>query len=314
MAQDRPSVHSAASPEDVGPRILAVDDDEMARFLLQTLLPKLGYSVRTASGGDEALAILEAEAGFAAILLDREMPGKDGIATTRMIKADPALERIPIIMVTGSTAPEEVQEGIEAGVFYYLPKPVNERVLSSVVAAALRQHAQTEILLKGGNETRGFELTTAAKFTFRSLDEAESLAGFVANYFPDPERSIEGIGALLINAVEHGICGIGLERKGKLLAGGLWREAVDRMLSKLPVTRTASAAVSRKETGVTLVVSDPGNGFDWRQFTTIDMSRSSASHGRGILRARSFAFDAVDYNAAGNQVLAFVRAKERFEW
>ena len=82
----------------------------------------------------------EGETGFAAILLDRLMPRMDGIELLGKIKATPALEQIPIIMVTATSDPASIQEGLDAGVYYYLIKPFEPKVLLSIVKAAVEQY------------------------------------------------------------------------------------------------------------------------------------------------------------------------------
>lgn len=293
--------------------ILAVDDDPTALVMMQALLSRLGYQVVTATGGNQALEALRAQP-IAAILLDREMPGMNGIDTVRAIKADDSLTSVPIIMVTGSNDPAQVREGIEAGVFYYLEKPADAQLLSSVVSAALRQASERTVLSSGENSTRGFDLTDIVKFRFRTLEDAIALSGFVANYFPDPNRALDGAAALLFNAVEHGLCRLGFEAKGAALQNGTLETEVAQRLTKLPPESCATASVARRDGGVVLAVSDPGPGFDWRQYTDLDVNRSGATHGRGIMRAKTLAFDELRFNAKGNQVLGLMRDQEEFEW
>lgn len=303
--------HRDRGPEPV--TVLAVDDDPTALVMMEGLLARLGYDVVTATGGQEALTLLK-QRPVSAILLDREMPGLNGVDTVRAIKTDTALASIPIVMVTGSNDPEQVREGIEAGVFYYLEKPADAQLLASVLSAALRQATERSALSQTEASTRGFDLTDSVRFRFRSISDATALAGFVANYFPDPDRVLEGVAALLFNAVEHGLCRIGFEAKGKALRDGTLDAEISRRLKALPAEAIATAAVARREGGVLLAVSDPGPGFDWRAYVDLDITRSGASHGRGIMRARTMCFDELRYGKAGNQVVGVVREREDFEW
>ncbi|MEI4472071.1 response regulator [Frigidibacter sp. MR17.24] len=294
-------------------KILAIDDDPVALMVIQALLKRLGYDAESAPNGEVALDMLVGDYRPEAILVDREMPGMNGVSFVRELKRDRGLSQIPVIMVTGSDDPEEVREGLDAGVFYYLQKPADVGILASVLAAALRQADQTRQLETGERSTTGFDLAEAAKWRFRTLHEALALAGFIANYFPDPDRSVDGIAALLSNAVEHGICEIGFEAKGRLLEDGrLDQEIRERLLAR--ADRSATVAVQRRDDGVLMIVDDPGKGFDWKDYMTIEMSRSSASHGRGIARARATAFDEIRYNPAGNRVAALMRKDATFGW
>ena len=293
--------------------LLAVDDDPVALLMIEGLLVNLGYQARTAASGEEALVLLSQGLGIRAILLDREMPGMNGVEVVRRLKANRSLARIPVIMVTGANDPDEIREGIDAGVFYYLQKPVDARILASVVQAALRQAEQSRLLQEGETSTRGFELTEAAKLEFRSPGDAASLAGFVANYFPDPDRAVEGVAALFFNAVEHGICGIGFEEKGRLIASGGLVEELGRRLAARPRMR-ARATIARRSDGIMRLVDDPGRGFDWRDLQPVEVGSRSAGNGRGILRAKALCFDDLKYNASGNRAVAFMRNQPAFEW
>ncbi|WP_172330023.1 response regulator [Mangrovicoccus sp. HB161399] len=304
-----------ASPAAAGDvTVLAVDDNATARLMMKSLASRLGYRPLEASDGAEALRMLGAHPEIRVVLLDRDMPGMDGIRTVGEMKKTARFSRIPVVMVTGANTPEEVREGIEAGVFYYLEKPPDPRLLASVLSSALRQSQQAAALQDARVSTTGFDLTDAVRFRFRTPKEAVALAGFVANYFPDPERTLDGIAALLSNAVEHGLCRIGYEAKGALLAQGNFAAELEQRAARLPKGQHATAAVMRRPDGVLLAVTDPGPGFNWRDYMQIDMSRSAASHGRGILRARATAFDELKFNESGNQVAGLARPREEFEW
>lgn len=303
---------SPAPEQSASRRILAVDDDQMALFMVESQIGDLGYEVATATNGREALKALE-DQRFDLVLLDRMMPEMDGLAVIRRMKAAPALAEIPVIMVTGADDTEEMREGIEAGVFYYLVKPAKPALLASVISAAFRKRDETERLKAGGSDLGGFRLMDAARFSFRRLSEAEALSGFIANFFDEPERVLPGVGALLINAVEHGICRVGFDRKGQLLLDGAWREEVDR-LAEAWDGNPAHVSVARKDGGVAISVADPGPGFNWRDYVDFDATRSSRSHGRGIAQARVTSFDKIAFNKIGNEVVAFAKKNEELNW
>jgi CheY-like chemotaxis protein len=118
--------------------ILVVDDEPTVREVLVAYFrheygPR-GYGVETAADGAEAVAAVRRRRP-ALVLLDIEMPGMDGVAALRGIRAiDP---RIPVIMVTGNESTRVAGEVIKDGAFSYLPKPVKIRYLDHLVAAAL---------------------------------------------------------------------------------------------------------------------------------------------------------------------------------
>lgn len=289
--------------------ILAVDDDRTTLMMLETQLRKYGHEVLTALNGEEALALAKLHANrLDALVLDRMLPDIDGLEVVRQLKKDPTLRMIPVIMQTGSDSPQQIREGIDAGVFYYLTKPVVESVLQSVVAAALRERAQSRLLTQQQSlEKQGFTLIDTARFRFRLLEEAESLAIFLAQCFPDPLRSVVGLAELLINAVEHGNLGIGYEEKTALLAEGNWRGEVHRRCELAQHSgKYVEVVLQNKPEGVFVQITDEGQGFDWKAYLMIDPSRTTDSHGRGIAQANAQSFDALRYNTRGNQVLAVV--------
>lgn len=291
------------------PCVLAVDDDRTMLGMLEFMLQKLGYEVLTANSGEEALSILAQERGrICTVLLDREMPGIHGMEVVRRMKASKKLRSIPIIMQTGSGRPEQIEEGLQAGVFYYLLKPLQERILGAVTAAAVHE-AQQFMLLEGQMERHqeSVELLESARFLFRSLKDAESLASFLAHCFPSPGRVLQGLAELMVNAVEHGNLGIGYDEKTQLLVENRWRDEINRRLA-LPSfsERKAEVIVKRNPDGVYVQITDQGKGFEWQKYLTIDPARATENHGRGIARANLLSFDRMHYQGNGNQVIGIV--------
>lgn len=296
--------------------ILAVDDDATSLFLIEQQLIDLGYEPVCATSGAEALSALRRDPDrFGAVILDRMMPEMDGIEVARELRIDGLSDLIQIIMLSGADSQEEVRDGLDAGVFYYLTKPTKAGLLKSVLAAALKQGARNRAFAGDAIDPRSLGALDAAQFRFRTLEEADALTSLIAKIFPDPERAATGVGALLVNAVEHGLAKIGFEKKGELLAAGELAAEVERRLSAPDCAdRFATAKIARKENGVYLVVTDPGEGFAWRAYLTPDQSRAASSHGRGVAQANVRSFDRLAYNEAGNQAVAFASPAASIEW
>ncbi len=119
------------------PVILVVDDNAANVDILKMRLTANGYSVLTASEGEQALTIAR-EAHPDLILLDIMMPSIDGLAVCRELKSDESLPFMPIILVTAKTASEDMVRGLEAGADEYLTKPVNHPALLARVKSMLR--------------------------------------------------------------------------------------------------------------------------------------------------------------------------------
>lgn len=297
--------------------VLIVEDDRLQRSFLEERVIALGHQVMEAENGVEALKILHSEKDKVDIvLMDRIMPVMNGLTAVHRMKDDPILRKMPVIMITGASSPHEMQEGIEADVFYYLSKPVDINVLNSVLAAAVREVEQHKNLNRELRRQRvSFNLIETCKFYFRTIEEAECLAAFSANCFPDPERVLQGMAELLINAVEHGNLEIGYEYKTQLIEDGIWRAEIERRLSLDEYKdRYVEVTIARRSDGVYAVITDQGSGFNWQRYMSIDPSRAGDNHGRGIAQANALSFDKLTYNADGNQAVAFSGRQKNLEW
>ncbi len=115
------AIGAILSKEDL---ILVVDDDRDTTRLVQEVLVRAGFTVRTANNGFEALVIARREQP-GLILLDLKMPGLDGYEVLRRLKQDRTTQNIPVVVVTGSVTDEEVkrQKVLALGAAQFLTKP-----------------------------------------------------------------------------------------------------------------------------------------------------------------------------------------------
>ncbi len=102
-------------------RILVVDDVETIAASVGFVLSELGVPIDMAEHGEEALEILRRRP-YSLVISDVSMPRMDGIALTRMIRADEATSEIPVILLTSLDRPDERDAGIEAGATDYIIK------------------------------------------------------------------------------------------------------------------------------------------------------------------------------------------------
>jgi CheY-like chemotaxis protein/anti-sigma regulatory factor (Ser/Thr protein kinase) len=305
MNASSPAAFPLASAKAQPPLLLLVDDARVIRIALQETLEGQGYGIIAAENGEEALDLLGQHAArIHAVVLDREMPGIDGLEVVRRMKLDPRLGAIPVIMFTATSAPEKIQEGIDAGVYHYLIKPADGMILKSVIESALRERRQGHALAyEPGRYGAALRLLHSGQMSFSTLTQAEDAACLLATCFPDPERIAAGLVELFVNAIEHGNLGIHYEEKRRLLAENRWREEIERR-GRLPEnTEKRVDVIYQRKDGMHLVqISDSGPGFDWKSYWHINPARATSSHGRGIARARLMAFDRMSYNEKGNSV------------
>ncbi len=118
-------------------KILVVDDVPQNVKLLADLLSVKGYQVITAASGPEALQAVEQQHPDL-VLLDIMMPGMSGYEVCRALRANPATEVLPVVMVTSLDPTEERVKGIEAGADDFLAKPINQAELLARVRSLLR--------------------------------------------------------------------------------------------------------------------------------------------------------------------------------
>jgi CheY-like chemotaxis protein/signal transduction histidine kinase len=125
-------------------RILAVDDDPTVLIYLENFLGERGYEVETASGGEEALAKLAADAPDV-LILDLMMPGLDGFTVLEKMRQDPALEELPAIVLTAKDLSAGEQAHLEQAARRTVIKgSMDIKRLLGEVAEALRQIAERQ--------------------------------------------------------------------------------------------------------------------------------------------------------------------------
>ena len=118
-------------------RVLYVEDN-MANLKLIESIFKLhpGYSLLTAKDGMDGLRIARSEKPDV-ILLDIHLPLMDGYQVLAELKTDRALQAIPVIALTADALPADIRQGLEAGFYHYLTKPIDHQQLIDTVAGAV---------------------------------------------------------------------------------------------------------------------------------------------------------------------------------
>jgi PAS domain S-box-containing protein len=132
--------------------ILVVDDSKTSRTWAKLQLRQVGYTVREAESGGEALAMVVA-APPDVVLLDVVLPDMDGYEVTRQLRASPLLADIPIILVTTLGDAASKVRGLEAGANDFVTKPPDEAELRTRVRNLLRLKRSREDLLAEKSRT-----------------------------------------------------------------------------------------------------------------------------------------------------------------
>lgn len=121
-------------------RVLVVDDDPDVRRLVEMKLRLEGVAADLASNGAEALVALESH-DYDLVILDIMMPEMDGIETCKVLRSNPRLSSVPVLMLTARAQVSDIERGFEAGATDYMVKPFSPRELSDRVVGLLANQA-----------------------------------------------------------------------------------------------------------------------------------------------------------------------------
>lgn len=126
--------------------LLIVEDTRTQSMHLESILGQLGFQVKTAANGKEALDILKTKKPVI-VVSDILMPEMDGFELCRWIKSDSQMKNIPVVLLTQLSEPKEIIRGLECGADDFIVKPYSEELLigriKAVIALKLKNQAQT---------------------------------------------------------------------------------------------------------------------------------------------------------------------------
>jgi CheY-like chemotaxis protein len=291
------------------PVILIVDDTPLIQLLISKFLEGCGYTLEFANDGEKAWEKLHANPDlFDAVLLDRMMPNVDGMEVLRRIRQDERFKLLPVIFQTALASAEDLAEGLNAGAYYYLVKPLKKSSVRAVLASAIRDRlwhiSENEII---EFRKKAFESLDEAQFTFKTIDKATYIAELVSSLCPSPEAARMGILELMLNAIEHGNLNITYDEKSQYILEERLADEINRRLLLPEYTdRTATLKFNRLKEKIIITVQDDGNGFDPEPYLEISQERIMDNHGRGIAISCKLAFSELLYLGKGNCVQATI--------
>lgn len=144
--------HAKAADKSVGPvkHVLVIDDDASIRELMTRMLKREGFSVYTASSGEEGLE-MAMRIKPSVILLDVMLPRMDGWAVLTKIKSTPELADIPVVM---QSILDEANKGFMLGARDYLTKPIDRKRVLSVIGKLQRSDDKRVLVVEDDKDTR----------------------------------------------------------------------------------------------------------------------------------------------------------------
>jgi adenylate cyclase len=170
---------------DIPVTALAVDDEPANLRLLDAVLSPRGYRVLTVPSGAEALALLETE-DVDLVLLDIVMPGMDGHEVCRRIRATPATEFLPVVMITASGS-EQRLAALESGADDFVTKPFDKSELLARVASLARIKRYHDTIRRQADELTEWntELETRVAQQVAELERTNRLRRFLSPQLAD---------------------------------------------------------------------------------------------------------------------------------
>jgi class 3 adenylate cyclase len=145
-----------------GQQILVVDDTAANVRLLEAVLVPLGYEISSAASGAQALDAIRECGPPDLVLLDIVMPEMDGYEVCRRLRADPATQALPIIMITSSGEQEKIT-ALEVGADDFVPKPFNRHELVARVRSLLRVKRYQDTIQAQAAELAGWNRNLTAR-------------------------------------------------------------------------------------------------------------------------------------------------------
>src|SRR5687767_10870580 len=229
---------AATTPKEIA-TILVVDHDSSGRERLCSSFERAGYRALGAEDAPSALLLLHQDP-FDLILLDLEMPGVDGLALCRLLRAQPATSKLPVIALAGHDLDSQKIEAFAAGADDYIAKSSSAGDIVSRSASHLRA-AQREWALIGSNRELRF-LADLGRGLLRAL-EPEQLVRRVAGATYEGTSAVLCAAFVKLNELSDAACVF--DREGSAEGSSLLQ--VDRLKTWLASSSAVPAFITNED-------------------------------------------------------------------
>ncbi len=290
-------------------KILVVENNVPSREYLQDLLHFEGYDCEVASNGEEGLALYD-EYKPDLILSDVRMPYMDGLTLLRTLRQNQS--DVFFVLTTAYGGPMDVNDAYRQGVNDYLVKPIDSELLLKKV----RKYNNIISNRKLRQEVEGKVINKSLKIKFPT--KYEHIPAMVSRLISDIAVPISGVVTLALessltelitNAIEHGNLEITSAEKNRSHSCYEFDKLIEeRMKDPKLAGRFVTVDYHQTENYVEWIISDEGQGFDWRDvLDPTDDANILKLSGRGIYFTKRDV-DEIEYLGRGN----IVRIKKYF--
>jgi cyclic di-GMP phosphodiesterase len=200
-------------------KVLVVDDEAANLRLLKTMLTREGFSVVTASDGDEALAMVASEQPDL-VVMDVLMPKLSGYDVCERIKLNPATRLTPVVLITALHEREDRIRGINVGADDFLTKPVDPHELKARACSLVRLKHYTDDLDSAESVIMSLALVIEARDAYTD-GHCQRLAAYATSFGRALQLSEEDLAALFRGGYLHDVGKIGIPDEILLKPGRL---------------------------------------------------------------------------------------------
>lgn len=123
--------------------ILIVEDEPDTAEMLAEMIRLCGYEVLHTYSGKSALEMVS-NSSTIAMILDVILPDLSGLEVVRRLRLDPQYAKLPVIIVSGNSHPDEIEQGLQAGASLYLTKPIGFGELKDALDTLLKQNKKSK--------------------------------------------------------------------------------------------------------------------------------------------------------------------------
>ena len=282
--------------------ILVVDDDPIIREICVANLETEGYGVRSAENGEEALQSIKTSRPDL-VVLDRMMPKLAGDGMLDRLRKTEQTKNLPVIFLTAKGSMQDVIEGLRLGANDYLIKPFSVSDLIDRVGSVLERHE----FINGDEEdwfARTGSVSSRLELSFRLHEDIPRVIYALSRDLRTANvKGLKlGLYEAVANAVYHG--NLELDSSIKEKDNGFENyEAMANARINQDKYKDRNVNITLELSGglIKFVVTDDGDGFDWRKIPAPDSDDLLALSGRGIL-LMNFYYDTVEWNDKGNRI------------